>query len=135
MLKGSALGLHILQKFLFIFSRQLRYLSKNWLGLSQFLATEYALLTPHNFSAKESYTNLTPSAFLFIFMRNDSRVPFCDSANHKTTTITTTSSLKPPLQVREIDSFAKVSNRDIIPFIGSKKIWRNFFGSRMAESN
>ena len=34
-LKGSALGRHILPKFLFIFSRQLRYLSKDWLALSR----------------------------------------------------------------------------------------------------
>ena len=77
------------------------------------------MLTPHNFSAKESFTNLTPSAFLFTFMRNDCRVPFCDSANHKTTTMTIKTSLKPPLQVREIDSFAEVSNRDIVPFIAA----------------
>ena len=37
-LKGSALGVHTLCRFLFFFSRRLRYLSKDWLALSQYLA-------------------------------------------------------------------------------------------------
>ena len=46
-LKGSALRLHILQKFLFIFSRLLRHLSKDWLlDLSQFLAAPLNILNP-----------------------------------------------------------------------------------------
>ena len=34
-LKGSAFGVHTLRRFLFFFPRRLRYLSKDWLALSQ----------------------------------------------------------------------------------------------------
>ena len=51
-------------------------------------------------------------------MRNDSRDQLCDCASDKFSTTTTTISLNPPFNVREIDSFAEVSNRDIFPFVG-----------------
>ena len=55
-------------------------------------------------------------------MRNNSKAPFCDSASHKTTTMTTTISLNSPFNVSEIDSFAKVSNRDIVPIVALNDI-------------
>ena len=73
----------------------------------------------HNFSLKECLTNPILSAFLLIIITNNSRAQFCESASHKTTTMTTTISLNSPFNVSEIDSFAEVSNRDIFPFVAT----------------
>ena len=56
-------------------------------------------------------------------MSNDSRDQLCDCASDKSSTTMTTISLNPPFNVREIDSFAEVSNRDIFPFVDSVEIF------------